>query len=113
LGIAPHPVAGHGPECFEGAFAAMRATQAEALLVTGSGHHFSHLGQIADLARASQLPAIAWERAYAEEGLLMTYGPNEEAIMRRAASYVDRILKGTKPVTCRWSGPRRSSWSST
>jgi putative tryptophan/tyrosine transport system substrate-binding protein len=98
VGIALHPVAVHRPEDFEGAFAAMRAARVEALFVTGSGLHFHHLRQIVDLARTSLLPAIAWERAYAEGGLLMTYGANEEVIMQRAAFYVDRVLKGTKPA---------------
>jgi putative tryptophan/tyrosine transport system substrate-binding protein len=98
VGIALRPVAVHRSEDFEGAFAAMRAVRAEALMLTGSGLHYQHLRQIADLARASGLPAIAWERAFAEGGLFMTYGPDEEAIFRRAAYYIDRILKGTKPT---------------
>jgi putative tryptophan/tyrosine transport system substrate-binding protein len=98
VGIALNPVAVHRPEDFEGAFAAMRAARAEALMVTGSGLHSHHLRQIADLARTNGLPAMTWERAFAEGGLLMTYGPDEEAILRRAAYYVDRILKGAKPA---------------
>jgi putative ABC transport system substrate-binding protein len=98
VGIALHPVTVHRPEDFEGAFAAMRAARAEALMFTGSGLHFGHLQQIADLALTSGLPAMTWQRAFAERGLLMTYGPDELAIFRRAAYYVDRLLKGTKPM---------------
>jgi putative ABC transport system substrate-binding protein len=68
MGVTLHPVAVHRPEDFEGAFAAMCAARAEALMFPGSGLHYHHLRQIADLARTSGLPAMTWERAFTEGG---------------------------------------------
>jgi putative ABC transport system substrate-binding protein len=76
----------------------MHTGQAEAVMILGSGLHFAHARRIADLARTHRLPAIAWVRAFAEGGLLMTYGPDELTLYRRTAYYVDRIVKGTKPA---------------
>jgi putative tryptophan/tyrosine transport system substrate-binding protein len=56
-----------------------------------------YVSQIATLALKSQLPAMAGFSGSAEAGGLATYGPNFPAISRRAAIYVDRILKGSKP----------------
>jgi putative ABC transport system substrate-binding protein len=50
-----------------------------------------------ELAKANHLPVTALYREFAEAGALFTYGPNIPAIYRRAAYFVDRILKGTKP----------------
>jgi putative ABC transport system substrate-binding protein len=50
-----------------------------------------------DLVARYRVPAISWERAFAEMGGLMSYGMDEENSLRQAAVYVDRILKGAKP----------------
>lgn len=97
VGVQLLPVAVENADDLEGAFATMSQGQAEALMFPGSGLHYVHLRRIADLALTRRLPAITWERAFAGGGLLMTYGPDELAIFRRAAYYVDRILKGAKP----------------
>ena len=47
---------------------------------------------------AHRLPATVYEREYAEAGVLMSYGANYEALYRRGAIYVDKILKGAKPA---------------
>jgi putative ABC transport system substrate-binding protein len=98
VGVQLQPVAVHRPEDFEGAFATMRAERAEALLIFGSALHFLHAWRIAALALTQQLPAMAGEGTFAEGGLLLTYGPDDLAIFRRLAYYVDRILKGAKPA---------------
>jgi len=98
VSIQVQPVAVHSPDDFEGAFAAMHAGQAEALIIFGSALHFSHVRRIANLALTSRLPAIARERQFAEGGLLMAYGQSQRDISLRAATYVDKILKGAKPA---------------
>jgi putative ABC transport system substrate-binding protein len=54
--------------------------------------------QIVQFMAERRLPAIYFDRAFAEAGGLMSYGPNLPALFRRAASHVDRILNGTKPA---------------
>jgi len=98
VGIQVQPVAVHSPDDFEGAFAAMHAGQAEALIVFASALHSLHVRRLADLALTSRLPAITRERRFAEGGLLMAYGQSQREIFLRAATYVDKILKGAKPA---------------
>jgi putative ABC transport system substrate-binding protein len=58
----------------------------------------SHRRRIVDFAAASRLPAIYEDRAFLNAGGLISYGPSIEDICRRAATYVDKILKGAKPA---------------
>jgi putative ABC transport system substrate-binding protein len=81
------------------AFAAMAKGRAVAFIVISGSMPFGQRMRIADLATQNRLPAIAWTREFAENGrLLMVYGPNVAEMHRRAATYVDRILKGTRPA---------------
>ena len=64
----------------------------------GSGVFNSQRKQIVELAVKSQLPATYSRPEYVEDGGLMTYGPNINDLFRRAATYVDKILKGAKPA---------------
>ena len=98
VGVQLHPVAVHSLTDFEGAFAAMRAGHAEALMIFGSDLHSSHVHRLADLALQSRLPAMAGAREFAESGGCMTYGPSARDAFSRVAYYVDRLLKGTKPA---------------
>ena len=66
-------------------------------MVSGSPFMYGHRARIATLALEHRLPTIFGERAYVEAGGLMSYGPNYADIFRRAATYVDKILKGAKP----------------
>jgi hypothetical protein len=61
--------------------------------------------RIADHAARRQLPTVSWQREYAEAGGLMAYGPSIADSFRRAATYVDKILKGAKPVASALGGP--------
>jgi len=66
--------------------------------------------RIAELAAQHRLPAMYWPSWFVEAGGLVAYSPDYDAMMRRAASYVDRILKGARPAAS--SSPRSStSWS--
>ena len=81
-----------------GAFAAMRRERVQGLIVQLSPFATEHIRRIAELALHQKLPAMYDYRAFVDAGGLMTYGPNHSALFRRAAYYVDRIFKGTKPA---------------
>jgi ABC-type uncharacterized transport system substrate-binding protein len=76
----------------------MTSERAEALIVLPSGFFTVHHPWIVELAAKSRLPAIYQEREYVDVGGLMAYGPSFADLYRRAASYVDKILKGAKPA---------------
>jgi putative ABC transport system substrate-binding protein len=80
-----------------GAFETARRGRAEALIVTAQPFTIRHRDQILDLAAKSRLPAIYTLRSFADAGGLMAYGPSIADLFRRAATYVDKILRGTKP----------------
>jgi len=82
---------------FERAFSALKTGGAEALIVAGSGLTSTNAGQIASLAMKHRLPSMVSSRDRVDAGGLMAYGPNLAELWRRAASYVDKILKGAKP----------------
>jgi ABC-type uncharacterized transport system substrate-binding protein len=82
----------------EPAFRAAVRGRAEAILVLGSGIYASRRKQVVDLTIKNRLPAIYRSREYIEEGGLITYGVNPFDLDRRAATYVDKILKGAKPA---------------
>jgi putative ABC transport system substrate-binding protein len=85
------------PNDIEGAFAAITRSRAGGLLILGGTVTWANRQQIADLAVKHRLPGIQFFREYAEAGLLLSYGINFVAQFRRAAIYVDKILKGAKP----------------
>ena len=85
------------PEEFPRAFQTAVEGRAEALYVAETAMLGAHLAQIADFAAKSRLPAIGQLRPSAEAGLLMSYGPDLAELFQRAATYVDKILKGAKP----------------
>jgi putative tryptophan/tyrosine transport system substrate-binding protein len=82
---------------FERAFSALKTGGAEALIVAGSGLTSTNAGQIANLAMKHRLPSMVSSRDRVDAGSLMAYGPNLTELWRRAATYVDKILKGAKP----------------
>ena len=87
-----------GPEDFDRAFSIMRKERAEALMVLGSPLVGNNRRQILDLAAKSRIPAIYTLKENPEAGGLMSYGTNFDELWRRAATYVDKILKGAKPA---------------
>jgi putative ABC transport system substrate-binding protein len=98
LGVRLHVVAVYHPREFEGAFEAARREGAGALLILSSLLFSPHHRQLAALAAKHRLPAIAWTPEFVTAGGLMAYGPKWSALWRRAAYYVDRLLKGANPA---------------
>jgi putative ABC transport system substrate-binding protein len=80
----------------DGAFAAMKREQANAALILSSPLTFPNRPRIVRSALSAGMPTLGALREYAEAGLLMSYGPSYADHCRRAATYVDQILKGTK-----------------
>jgi ABC-type uncharacterized transport system substrate-binding protein len=76
----------------------MATKRAGALLVLGDVMFVTHRIRLADLAAKSRLPAMYPAREYVEAGGLMSYGHFFPELFRRAATYVDKILKGAKPA---------------
>ena len=70
----------------------------QALTINSEGLAFQHKEFIAKLAIARRLPLSVWSRETVEAGALMSYGPDQVAIARRAAAFVDKILKGASPA---------------
>jgi putative ABC transport system substrate-binding protein len=79
------------------AFAAMAAKQAEAVLVLADPLSFAYRQRVVELAASRRLPAMYGLRPFVDAGGLMSYWAHQADLYRRAASYVDRILKGAKP----------------
>ena len=98
LGVQLQFLEARGPNEFEGAFAAMAKERMGALLVVPDSVSFLHRTRLADLAARSHLPAAYGLRGHVDAGGLMSYGPDSADLFRRAATYVDKILKGAKPA---------------
>ena len=86
------------PEEFHGAFQAAKKAGAEGLIVLSSAFFFAHRRQLVDLAAQDRLIAVWEHRDFAAAGGLLSYGPNLMDMNRRAAKYIDKILKGAKPA---------------
>ena len=98
LGMRVHAVRLSGSSDLETAFAALKRDRVEVLVLHGYVATLQNRRAIIDFASANRLPAIYPLREYAEEGGLLSYGANVADISRRAAHYVDRIVKGAKPA---------------
>lgn len=96
LGMEVRPVPVRGPEDFDSAFKAMRGV--DGLLQLDSAVFTTHRARLVELAATNRLPAIYGYREMVEVGGLMSYGVQFADLYRRAATYVDKILKGTKPA---------------
>jgi len=86
------------PDKLDSAFATVAAEHAESLVVLPDGMFFGQHRQIVALTAASHLPALFPEKEVVEAGGLMAYGPSLPASFRRAAAYVDKILRGANPA---------------
>ena len=98
LGVHLELVAAQGPNEFDQAFSTIAAKRADALVVFPSPMFFNERSRIVDLAVRHRLASISMARELVELGGLMSYGASIADLVRRAAAYVDNILKGAKPA---------------
>jgi putative ABC transport system substrate-binding protein len=98
LGVQLHALELRGPTEFESAFATAIREGTGALMTLRNWLLEGHQTQIIDFAAKSRLPVMYDQRVYVDAGGLMSYGPSVPDSFRRAATYVDKILKGAKPA---------------
>jgi putative tryptophan/tyrosine transport system substrate-binding protein len=98
LQVQLHVVEVHDPQELDHVFAALRSMRADALMMLLDPMFLSQRARLAELTATSRLPAMYAFREDAEAGALMAYGPSFPDMFRRAATYVDKILKGAKPA---------------
>jgi len=97
LGIEVHTVIVRRAEDFAPALLGMKKNHDHGVLVTSAPFMFVHRKIVVDLAAAHRIPAIYEFQVFVESGGLMSYGVNASEMQRRAAGYVDKILRGAKP----------------
>jgi putative tryptophan/tyrosine transport system substrate-binding protein len=98
LGVTLRSIEVHNPHEFTHAFAALTEAHPDALITLAEPLTIAHRREIADFALTHQLPMISQVREFAAAGGLLTYGASLPALFRRAATYVDKILKGATPA---------------
>jgi putative ABC transport system substrate-binding protein len=87
-----------GPSGLESAFRTAKQKQVNAIMIGGGRTFFAERKRIVELAARYRLAAIYAQKAFVDEGGLMSYGHDSTALHRAAAHYVDKILKGVKPA---------------
>ena len=98
LGVALQPLEVRRLDDFETAFETAKRGDAQALLAFDDPLHMQGIHRIVDLAASNRLPAMYPNREFPVYGGLMSYGPNVVVLFRRAATFVDKILKGANPA---------------
>jgi putative ABC transport system substrate-binding protein len=98
LGIEVQSLEVRGPDDLDGAFEAARKQQPDAMITVEDPLTITYRKRIADFATGQHLPSLHGQSEFVEAGGLMSYGANLADILRRAAGYVDKILKGAKPA---------------
>jgi ABC-type uncharacterized transport system substrate-binding protein len=98
LAIELEPVTARNPNEFESAFAAATKERADALLLMPDALFHTYASKIVELAAKNRLPATYDRSDFVEAGGLMSFAVNIADLSRRAANYVDRILKGSNPA---------------
>ena len=96
-----------GPKDIDTAFWAASNQRAEALIVFGGGILAAQRTRILEYVVKNRLPAIYSQQNFVEAGGLMSYGVNVTDLSRRAATYVDRLLKGAKPADLPVEQPKK------
>jgi putative ABC transport system substrate-binding protein len=98
LGLIVQPWEVRNADGFERVFASLTKDRPDGLYVAGGPLMGANGKRIAEFALKSRLPSVYSNREYVDAGALMSYGPSLTAIYQRAATYVDKILKGAKPA---------------
>ena len=98
LGLKIRPLEVRGPEDFDGVFAVATKERLDGLFTVASTFLTANRKRIVDFAAKNRLPAMYHNEDFIEAGGLMTYAPSLLDMHRRAATFVDKILKGTKPA---------------
>src|SRR5262249_25101111 len=98
LHVSIHVVAVRSPDELEQAFSVIANAHVDALLIPPSGVFFQQRDRVAQMALAAHMPTMSFSAEMAEAGVLMSYGTDAPDLFRRTATYVDKILKGAKPV---------------
>jgi putative ABC transport system substrate-binding protein len=98
LGVALQPLDVRNPEDLESAFAVATRDNAQALILFEDNLTVNHRSRIVTLAATNRLPAMYGLREFVDDGGLLSYGPSFVDLIRRAATFVDKILKGAKPA---------------
>jgi putative tryptophan/tyrosine transport system substrate-binding protein len=107
LGLRLQSVGVRGPDDFESAFKAAKSGGADALIVISNPLSNTYRARIVDLAAKNRLPGIYPSTDFVEDGGLMSYGADILDNWRRAATYVDKILKGAKPADLPVEQPKK------
>ena len=98
LRVRLHWVDADTPEAIDAALATVATSGADALLIQDSAMFSAHRQRLLDFAHTHRLPTVCSGRQYAEAGCLVAYSPNHPEMFRRAAVFVDKILKGATPA---------------
>ncbi len=109
-GVSPQSLEAGNLEKIERAFDALTKNHSDALIVLPNPVTFAHRQRIVDLAAKNKLPGMYPWREFVEAGGLMAYATSRSDMFRRAATYVDKILKGAKPGDLPVEQPTNSSW---
>jgi len=111
LGVQLVPVVVQGPDDIEGVFRAMSKERVNGLVMRLPASGYStHYKRVAELTIKNRLPAISTSATWVDAGGLMSYGPDFSIGYRRAATYVDKILKGAKPADLPVEAPTKFEW---
>ena len=107
LGVAVDILEIHSIQDFDRVIATIQVNRSTGLMVPGDPVTFVRMTELVDFAQRSRMPVIYGSRAWVDSGGLLSYGPSVFDLLRRAAGYVDKILKGTKPSDLPVERPRR------
>jgi putative tryptophan/tyrosine transport system substrate-binding protein len=107
LRLQVNPVAVRTSQDLDGAFSTIRRERMDGLVVLISPLHYTSIRDIAGFTVDARLPGICWLVDFPKVGGLMSYGANEAALYRQAATFVDRIMKGANPANLPVEQPKK------